>query len=167
MKALRKIFEWPRRQLFLLISVTALLFTVGCCPPYCGLEQEGDKEPEQGEYRVSVDPSVELTEQSPLAPILLQVGCFGTKLPDNCNANSPGWTSSTILPSYLSYEIIDPSRPDTFANITVTNWNDFASRAPRTSLKSHTDWYLNFVPTHKPEGLDVRPHKRYRAATAR
>jgi hypothetical protein len=93
MRTLPNTFQNSTRSVFIVLAAAALLFTTGCSVFY--QEDDGDKEPELGYYRVNVESFGQNVQLDPkadkiLLPVSVSATCLGEKLPPNCDAD-PNW----------------------------------------------------------------------------
>jgi hypothetical protein len=144
------------RNVFALLSAMLLLTGVGC-----GLvsnEEDGDKEPVQGEFRVTANPpGVTFTPSNTIALVNLSAVCGGDHPPAECNPSfDPSWESGDIG-TLVGVFIINPHSLNTVAEIRF-----FANElGDINSLQGFHDYApVVILPTQVPHGLTLTGQKR-------
>lgn len=160
----RRSADPPRRRfariLFFAFIAVALSATTGCS--LLEREEDGNQEPNVGEYRVTISPTASAVDlnQAGLVkiPVTLNVVCAGPYPPADCSTHNPDWygTLNADRGGYLVIEIADKSKPSTTATVTVDpagylarySWLD-------SSAKANFVEHIYFEPGSVPKDLTV------------
>lgn len=146
----------------MLTQLAGLLFTVGCHEDK--LEQEGDPEPKQAEYRVSVTPNKVDWEIKPQVTkfstiVNLDVRCNGPRLPPGCDSHAPNWMEYGGQP--LSVTIDVPAKPQTFATVELLV-SDLPKEGPNSLLGGgKLSYFIDFSPRNVPADLRLAGNRTF------
>ena len=132
---------------FMQIAFVALLIASGCA----------QKEPPQGEYRVSVTPT-QITldvrgNATARATIDVSVLCIGSVLPPNCNQRDPDWAINGTVLFVANCELTDPHAPNTQLVIEASGYDP--TNTELTNSPGEARAYASVWPRNEPRGFDI------------
>lgn len=158
MRTLRKIFERPSRKLLWLANAAVLLSTAGCS--LLQNEDEGDPEPNVGEFRISVSPTsftVPLTTDQGSVDMLVRLSakCDALFPPSPCAPVVPSWHWSYHSRGPMTVEMSnDQSLTDGRAYIYFDVRTYLAGNSPRiSSLPGGDSQLFEFFPSSLPKDM--------------